>query len=52
MEHSRYYQISFQCSTSKDRTLNNFLVLLSDMLDELQEHVESIDMANGKKNRG
>lgn len=22
--------------------------ILSDMLDELQEHVESIDMANGK----
>lgn len=40
------------CSICSSRTFSKLLcyifLILADMLDELQEHVESIDMANGE----
>jgi hypothetical protein len=42
---SQYY---YCCTSGCYFWNNNVLAIFSDMLDELQEHVESIDMANGK----
>ena len=49
IEGSHYTQFLILYNLEEGGSANLFFDVLVDLLDELQEHVESIDMANGKQ---